>query len=267
MVDFETLDGCSPGNDSVKRGAELWNVPLSVAELIELPADRVPRRDRKCLAKRAVREADGQVGLEHEKAFTDCLHDIQWNDFAHGGYSCTPSDDGVHLLERKTTILLESPRQPPACSNHKFALGYAVGNVYYRHRAQSPGLGVCLGKVKSEARPDQLITFTRCVREALPIEDRDLPSAARNQTVTFQLAGSVRDGWPLDTQHLGEQALSDQQHVIVAAVTHHEQPARQPLLEAVRTVACYGHQDLFEKSVDVGIHEDFGRTASSAWPV
>jgi hypothetical protein len=80
--------------------------------------------------------------------------------------------------------------------------------------------------VKSEARPDQLITFTRCLREALPIKYRDLPSAARNQTGTFELPGGIRDGWPLDTQHFGEQALSDRERVTVTAVTHHEQPTR-----------------------------------------
>ena len=85
---------------------------------------------------------------------------------------------------------------------------------------------VCFGKVKSEARPDQLITFARCLREALPIKYRDLPSAAFNQTSTFQLPGGVRNGWPLDTQHFGEQALSDRERVAVAAVTHHEQPTR-----------------------------------------
>ena len=81
---------------------------------------------------------------------------------------------------------------------------------------------VCFGKVKSEAHPDQLITFTRCLREALPIKYRDLPSAARNQTGTFQLPGGIRDGRPLDTQHFGEQVLSDLQCVMVTAVTHHE---------------------------------------------
>jgi hypothetical protein len=49
-----------------------------------------------------------------------------------------------------------------------------------------------------------------------------LPAAARNQTVTFQLAGSIRSAWPLRTQHFGEQALSDLQSVIVTAVTHRE---------------------------------------------
>jgi hypothetical protein len=57
--------------------------------------------------------------------------------------------------------------------------------------------------------PDQPITFARFRHEALPIEYRDLLSAARNQTGTFQLPGSIRDGWPMDTQHFGEQVLSD----------------------------------------------------------
>src|ERR1700746_2158925 len=84
---------------------------------------------------------------------------------------------------------------------------------------------------------------TRCLHEPQPVKDRDLPLASRNQTGTFQLPGSIGDGWPLDTQHFGEQILSDLQYVIVTAVTHHEQPPRQPLLEAVCTVARYRHQD------------------------
>jgi hypothetical protein len=53
-----------------------------------------------------------------------------------------------------------------------------------------------------------------------------LPPAAFNQTGTFKLPGGIRDGWPLDTQHFGEQALSDRERVTVTAVTHHEQPTR-----------------------------------------
>src|SRR5215813_4188220 len=96
---------------------------------------------------------------------------------------------------------------------------------------------VCFGKMKSEARPKQLITFTRRLHQAWPVEDRDLPSTALDQTLTFQLLGSIRDGWPLHTQHFGEQVLGDRQYVLVAAVTHHQQPARESFLEAVRTVA------------------------------
>jgi hypothetical protein len=75
-----------------------------------------------------------------------------------------------------------------------------------------------------------------------PIQYRDLPSASFNQTATFQLLGSIADAWPLDTQHFGEQVLSDWERVAVAAISHHEQPTGQPLLETVRiatdTMTC-----------------------------
>src|SRR5580693_1072847 len=93
MLDFKGLDGFSAGNDGLERGAELGNVPLSVADLIELPPDGMLWRDRECVAEGAVRKTDGQVGLEHEDAFADSLHEIQRVDFAHGSGSCTPSDD------------------------------------------------------------------------------------------------------------------------------------------------------------------------------
>ena len=96
---------------------------------------------------------------------------------------------------------------------------------------------VCFREVKSETLPNQLVTFTRCLRETPPIKDRDLPTAALDQTGTFEFPDGIRDARPLDTQHFGEQALGDGEHVTVSAVTHHQQPTRQPLLEAVRTVA------------------------------
>ena len=39
----------------------------------------------------------------------------------------------------------------------------------------------------SKPRSDQLVTLARCPYEALPIEYRDLPSTALDQTGTFQL--------------------------------------------------------------------------------
>ena len=111
--------------------------------------------------------------------------------------------------------------------------------MYITERARKSFLSICLGKVKSDARPDQLVAFTRRFREALPIENRDLPSAAFNQTSTFQLLGGVRDGWSMDTQHFGQQVMSDRQCVVISAVAHHQQPTRKSLLEAVRTVAGY----------------------------
>ena len=50
----------------------------------------------------------------------------------------------------------------------------------------------------SNARSDQLVTFTRSRREALPVDDGDLLSAALNQARTFELGSGVRDGRPLD---------------------------------------------------------------------
>ena len=54
-----------------------------------------------------------------------------------------------------------------------------------------------LANFGKEGRP------ARCLREALAIQYRDLPSAPRNQTGTFQFPGSIRDRWPLNTQHFG----------------------------------------------------------------
>src|SRR2546421_9095710 len=129
---------------------------------------------------------------------------------------------------------------------------HIVGKVDYRTRNY---LRVGLGKVKRGALSDQLITFTRRLHQGLPIKDRDLPSAAFNQAGAFQLPGGIRDGRPLNTQHFGEQVLSDRQCIIVSAVTHHEEPTRQPLLEAVRTVARDRYHHLFEKSVNVSVHQ------------
>jgi hypothetical protein len=63
--------------------------------------------------------------------------------------------------------------------------------------------------VKGVACPDQPITFTRRLRDPLPIEYRDLPSAASNQAGAFQVPDGICHRWPLDTQHFGEQVLND----------------------------------------------------------
>src|SRR5438045_9388090 len=123
--------------------------------------------------------------------------------------------------------------------------------MYITDLPESSIFRICLGKVRSDARPDQLITFTRRLREALPIKEGDLLSAARNQPGAFQLPGGVRDGRPLDTQHFGEQVLSDGKGVVVTAITHHEQPTRQAFFEAVRAVACDRHHRLLEKGLDI----------------
>jgi hypothetical protein len=48
---------------------------------------------------------------------------------------------------------------------------------------------------------------------AVTIKYRYLPSAAFDQTGPFKLPGGIRDAWPLDTQHFGEQILSERERV------------------------------------------------------
>ena len=84
------------------------------------------------------------------------------------------------------------------------------------------------GSMINGQRMRTLVTFTGRPQEALSIEYLDLPTAALNQSRTFQFLGYIRDGWPLNTQHFGKQVMGDLQDVIVAAVSHQEQPARQP---------------------------------------
>jgi len=114
------------------------------------------------------------------------------------------------ILDSKNMILPEDPAISPAGLPIVPQLRCAVGNVDYRFGGKSPlYCVVCFGKVKSYARSNQLITFTGFFGEALSIKYRDLPQAALNQTCVFQLAGSIRDGRPLNTQHFGEKALGD----------------------------------------------------------
>ena len=133
------------------------------------------------------------------------------------------------ILDTRNAILLERPRPPPtlhASPDCEPIGGYVVGNVHYRNGRELAILLVCLGQVKTEARPNQLITFARRIRETLTIEDRDLPAAGLDQARTFQFADSIRDAWPMDTQHFAEQTLRNRERVIVAAIAHHEQPTR-----------------------------------------
>ena len=113
---------------------------------------------------------------------------------------------------------------------------------------------------------DQLVTFTRCFDEALPVANDDLSSTTLNQARVFQLPGNIRDTWPMDAQHFGHQVLTDRQCVIVASVSHHQQPSRQPLFEAMRTVACNRNEDLLEKCLDVSVREISERWDSSHSP-
>src|ERR1700716_278613 len=107
MLDFKGLDGFLVRNDGIEHGAELGNVPLSVADIIELPPDCMLWRDCEHVAEGAVRKADGQIGLEHEDAFADRLHEIHWADVAHGNGSCTPSDGWTRPRQQEYDLARE----------------------------------------------------------------------------------------------------------------------------------------------------------------
>jgi hypothetical protein len=80
------------------------------------------------------------------------------------------------ILDSKNMILPEDPAISPAGLPIVPQLRCAVGNVDYRFDGKSPlYYVVCFGKVKSYARSNQLITFTRFSGEALSIKYRDLP--------------------------------------------------------------------------------------------
>jgi hypothetical protein len=65
------------------------------------------------------------------------------------------------------------------------------------------------------------------------------------------LPSSIGKGWPLDTQHLGEERLRNS---VVTTVPHHEHQRASRCLR-LRPVARDRHQDLLEKGLNVGIHE------------
>jgi hypothetical protein len=76
--------------------------------------------------------------------------------------------------------------------------------------------------MKGDPFANQLITFTRCLCEGLPIEYCDFASTALYQSRVFQLPSSIRDRGPLSTQHFREEILRNPQGVLVTAVAHHE---------------------------------------------
>src|ERR1700688_2724250 len=161
------------------------------------------------LSTRADRYEASRIVLTRSSGSTSCMVGF-----------CAPSDDGL-IFDSKNTILLERPRLRAASTDCELNEG-VLSVMYITELVGADFLHVCFGKVISDALSDQLITFTRCLREALPIKYRDFPSAALNQTCAFQLPSSNGDGWPLGAQHFGEEILRNQQRVIVTAVTHHE---------------------------------------------
>ena len=68
-----------------------------------------------------------------------------------------------------------------------------VGNVHYQSWPWLRELGICFGKMKSGALPNQSITLASGPSEARPVKERDLTTAARNQSRAFQDPQVLRD--------------------------------------------------------------------------
>jgi hypothetical protein len=97
---------------------------------MEFPPDRLLWRHGECAAEGAVCIVDGQIGLEHEDAVTDRLHDMPWIDVARDSGSGFPSDDGTHPRRQKigSRSEAETGLLPEATLNLSREV---VGNLHY----------------------------------------------------------------------------------------------------------------------------------------
>ena len=57
----------------------------------------------------------------------------------------------------------------------------------------------------------------------MAIEDRDFPLPASDHAGLLHLPCDVRNGRSLDPQHFGEQALRNQERVLVTPIMHHKE--------------------------------------------
>jgi hypothetical protein len=61
-------------------------------------------RDCECVAEGAVRKVDGQIGIEHEDAFADRLHEVQWVNVTHVSGSSAPPDRETHPQQQECDL-------------------------------------------------------------------------------------------------------------------------------------------------------------------
>ena len=106
-----------------------FRATLSVAKLIEPPADRILWPDCECVAKGTVREADGEIGIEHEEALANRLHEIPRVNFAHGNGSCSPSDEGARPRQQEYDPCQRTP--PSALLVYQLCPSWDVLSVMY----------------------------------------------------------------------------------------------------------------------------------------
>jgi hypothetical protein len=75
MLDLERVHGGALGDDFLQKRAKRWNLPLTVAEHVERPAQDVLAVD---LERQVVGAADGEhaeVAVKHEQGFAHRVHD------------------------------------------------------------------------------------------------------------------------------------------------------------------------------------------------
>ena len=118
---------------------------------MELPADRILARDGECVAKGAVREADGEIGIKREEALANRLHEIPRVNFAHGKRLLRTFLDGV-ILRPQEYDLAGGPCHSAAGLPIVPQLGCAVGNVRYRFGGAHLNFVMCMSW-EGEKRP------------------------------------------------------------------------------------------------------------------
>src|ERR1700682_591162 len=81
------------------------------------------------------------------------------------------------------------------------------------------------------------IAFTRRALKCFAVEDADVTPSILNQAATLQASSCRVHARTLCTEHLREKLLREKRHGATDSVLDHEQPASQPLLQAMKAVA------------------------------
>ena len=75
MLDLERVHGGALRDDFLQKDAKRWNVPLTVAERVERPAQNILAADPE---RQVVGAADGEhaeVAVKHEQGLANRVHD------------------------------------------------------------------------------------------------------------------------------------------------------------------------------------------------
>src|SRR6185437_8035844 len=84
----------------------------------------------------------------------------------------------------------------------------------------------------------------RCGLESAPVRDMDLAARIADQPSSLQRSRSMSDTDTAHTKHVGEKHMGDAEGVLVGTVVRHQQPARKPLFNDVRSNAAGGLREL-----------------------